>query len=306
MIKSNDDETIIAMSKTKLVVLTAGSLAFVAAGLWFCQSRFDFVLRGVGIASVLFFGLCGAGWGWKLFDSKPGLRLSAAGIEDNSSGMSVGLIPWEEIVGFRVFESQKTRILVVLIIDPEKWIKRQGPIRQSVFKMNLRLCGSPIGITSNSLKISFDELMSLVGSYYSKYGVAWPVLPSTVPDDISIEQVPPEDEEIEDEWVHASPTQPALFVIASKWKEDSEYPWGVGVTVADLVREPSAEKILSAAIHQALMKTVGVVDVQREDADSWIVSGEPSGHDLVANVGKAVVQCIPTIIPLRKPSARII
>lgn len=141
MIKSNDDETIIAMSQTKLVVLTAGSLAFVAAGLWFFQSRFDFA---------------------------------------------------------------------------------------------------------------------------------------------------------------------ALFVIASKWKEDSEYPWGVGVAVADLVREPSAEKILSAAIHQALMKTVGVVDVQREDADSWIVSGEPSGHDLVANEGKAVVQCIPTIIPLRKPSARII
>jgi hypothetical protein len=306
MIKSNDDETIIAKSKTKIVLLTFGSMIFVAAGLWFCQLQFDFVLRAIGIVSVLFFGLCGVIYIWQLLDSKPGLSLSAAGIDDNSSGLSAGLIPWEEILGFRVFELQKQRILVVLLVDPDKWIQRQGPIRQAVFKMNLKLCGSPIGITSNSLKISFEKLISFVDSYYSKYGVAWPVLPSTVPDDISIEQVPPEDEEIEDEWVHASPTQPALFVIASKWKEDSEYPWGVGVAVADLVREPSAEKILSAAIHQALMKTVGVVDVQREDADSWIVSGEPSGHDLVANVGKAVVQCIPTIVPLLKPSAHII
>jgi hypothetical protein len=178
---NNTDEKTIDLSKTKLLLLVAGALIFVALGIWMyqldsawieAQRRFNSpaLVHGIGIASIVFFGACGAAGINKVFDKNPGLVLSAAGIVDNSSAVSAGLIPWSDIQGFSVLEIQKQKMLIVKLADPEKYIRAGGPMRQALNRMNARISGSPVAISSTALKINFNELVSLCNSYHSKYG----------------------------------------------------------------------------------------------------------------------------------------
>jgi hypothetical protein len=177
----NNDERTIELSKTKLLLLIAGALIFVALGIWMyqldpawieTQRRFNspVIVHAIGIVSVVFFGACGAAGLKKSFDKKPGLVLSAAGIVDNSSAVSAGLIPWSDIQGFGIHQIQKQRLLIIKLADPEKYIRAGGSMKQALHRMNTRICGSPVAISSNALKINFDELVGLCNSYHTKYG----------------------------------------------------------------------------------------------------------------------------------------
>ena len=175
------NEKIIELSKTKVLLLIVGACAFVAIGLWMlqmdsaeieAQRRFNnpLLVHGIGGLSIVFFGICGVFGVKKLFDRKPGLVLSSAGIFDNSSGVSAGLIPWSEITGFSVFEVQKQKMLIVGVTNPEKYVEAGGSLKRALNRANFKMCGSPIAITSNSLKIGFNELLDFCNQYLATYG----------------------------------------------------------------------------------------------------------------------------------------
>lgn len=176
-----NDEKMIELSKTKLLLLITGALIFVALGIWMyqldpawieAQRRFNspVLVHGIGVVAIVFFALCGAAGINKLFDKRPGLVLNAAGIVDNTSAISAGRIPWSDIQGFGIHEIQKQKMLVIKLTDPEKYIQASGSMKQALHRMNVRICGSPIAISSNALKINFNELVSLCNSYHTKYG----------------------------------------------------------------------------------------------------------------------------------------
>ena len=176
-----NDEKIIELSKGKILLLVIGAGVFVGLGIWMylldpawieSQPRFNepLLTHGIGIVSVVFFGLCAIVGIKKLFERRPGLILSAAGLSDNSSGVSAGLIPWDEIEGFDVFKIRRQKLLVVKLADPEKYIQTGGFGRRTLRAMNFKLCGSPFAISANSLKINFDDLVSLCNVYRAKYG----------------------------------------------------------------------------------------------------------------------------------------
>jgi hypothetical protein len=75
----NDDEKMIELSKTKLLLLITGALIFVALGIWMyqldsawieAQRRFNSpaLVHSIGIVSIVFFGACGAAGINKVFD----------------------------------------------------------------------------------------------------------------------------------------------------------------------------------------------------------------------------------------------
>lgn len=179
------DETIIELSRTKLVLLLLASCAFVAAGVWLltldpaevrAESSYRLLFnspgyaRGLGAAAVLFFGGCAVVAVRKMLDKRPGLVLNSEGVVDNASGVSAGLIPWAEVLGTDVFEMQKQKMLIVMVSDPEKYIARGGALRQTMNRANFKMVGSPVAIPSNTLRISFPELVSLFERYREKYG----------------------------------------------------------------------------------------------------------------------------------------
>lgn len=178
---TSSEEKIIALSKTKLLLLVFGSLVFIIIGLWMVsletahiesQRRFNSFLfvHGIGYISLVFFGLCGIIGLKKLFDKKPGLILSNTGITDNSSGFSAGFVAWNEITGFDVYQTHNQKMLVVLLNNPEKHIEMGSAFRRTLIKASYKMSGSPVVITSSSLKINFDELLKTCNEYFAKYG----------------------------------------------------------------------------------------------------------------------------------------
>jgi hypothetical protein len=180
--KDSGDETIIELSKTKIVLFLLGASAFVALGIWMfslddasirSQRRASdpTFVHGLGLAAIVFFGICGLYALKKLFDGRPGLVFNNSGIVDNASSVSAGFIPWSEVVGAEIFEIQKQKLLIIKVRDPQEYIDRGSSLRRTLNKANYKMVGSPISISANTLAIKFSELASLFDQYQRKYGV---------------------------------------------------------------------------------------------------------------------------------------
>ena len=181
----SNDETIIELSKKKILVGILGSIAFVVVGVWLLTQdaevirssdgfRLFFnspaVAYGLGVAAILMGGMLGIFLGRKIFNKDPGLILNSSGIVDNASAASAGFIPWSEVLGSEVFEMQNQKMLVVMVTDPEKYVARGGAIKQKLNKANYNMVGSPITISASTLKTNFSELQSIFDRYQQKYG----------------------------------------------------------------------------------------------------------------------------------------
>lgn len=174
------NEKRIELSKTKIFLLTLGSIAFVALGDWLASlapekivtelHKSPLFVHGIGLISIFFFGLAGIFCLRKLFDNRPGLIFNSSGIVDNSSAVAAGLIPWMDISGAETREIRNQKLLVIKLKDPQKYIERGSNLKQTLNKANYKLCGSPVAITSNTLKIGYAELLSIFNQYHQKYG----------------------------------------------------------------------------------------------------------------------------------------
>ncbi|WP_345841374.1 STM3941 family protein [Shewanella algae] len=173
------DEKVIELSKVKIMLIILGAIVFVLLGLWFLsmdaqaiesQKRFNnpVLIYGIGIVSVVFFGLCGLVGIKKLFDSSPGLVISSKGILDNSSGMSAGVIPWKDVAGVGEYQVKKQRFISILLKDPEKYANNGNALRIMANRANIKMCGTPVSISANSLKISYEDLLGAITEYYRK------------------------------------------------------------------------------------------------------------------------------------------
>ncbi len=167
-----DTKIEIPFSKKKIVLLLVAAIAFVVVGVLFVLNPGTFergVLRNaqmvqlLGVISILFFGVGGYFLSKKLLESKSGLIIDEHGITDNSNATSVGLIEWRDITGVETIILSSNKILMILTINPEKYISRaSNAIIRRTMKANHEMFGSPIQISVNSLKISHSELYALI------------------------------------------------------------------------------------------------------------------------------------------------
>jgi hypothetical protein len=176
---NTSDETIIELSRKKVVLLVLGSCIFVATGIWMLSLDAASIqslhrgnpmfVHGVGLASIIFFGLCAIIGFRKLLDKKPGLVFRNSGIIDNASGVSAGLIPWAEIIGTKTLGVRR-QILIIEVKDPQKYLERGHWLKRLATKANYKMCGSPITIPAITLKTSFPELLPIFDHYRQRYG----------------------------------------------------------------------------------------------------------------------------------------
>ncbi len=173
------DKIIIPLSKTKITLLTFGAIAFVVVGFLFTINPEKYVtlifrnkelIRIAGIASIGFFGLCGIYLTLKLFDTKPGLIIDQNGVLDNSSGISAGLISWNDVQHIDKLEIARQRFIMIIVSNPEDYIKRQNNgFKRRVMKLNLKKYETPLQISTNGLKIEFDRLHNALINSWKKY-----------------------------------------------------------------------------------------------------------------------------------------
>lgn len=165
--------TEIPISKTKLLLMILCCVAFVVASigiLWYFggfESLTASFYKIVAVIGILFFGGVGFFCLRKLFDFRPGLIIDSTGIIDNSSGVAMGRIYWDDIIDIGVAEVQKQKFVLVYLRNPQDYINAQtGVARARVLKHTFNHYDTPVSIASNTLKISFTDLHNLILSHF--------------------------------------------------------------------------------------------------------------------------------------------
>jgi hypothetical protein len=159
----------IPLSKTKLLLGIGGSILFVVLGLYFIttmadqQTRFNpTIVKGVGVTSILFFGATGVYGIKKMFDKKIGLTIDESGIFDNTNASSVGLIKWTDITAIKTEQVASTKSLLIYTSNPDFYLDKVKGFKKKLMEGNNRMYGTPLSITSNTLKYNFNDLEKLI------------------------------------------------------------------------------------------------------------------------------------------------
>ena len=165
----------IPLSKNKLLLGIGGSILFIILGIWlllnadsfqehsFTLLRNPLIVKGIGILGILFFGATGIFGFKKMFDKKVGLTIDSNGITDNSNASSVGLIEWSDITNIITKQVMSTKFLLINVNDPEKYIRKaKSGMKAKLMRSNMKMYGTPLSITSSTLKYDFKKLEKLM------------------------------------------------------------------------------------------------------------------------------------------------
>ncbi|MCG9792662.1 STM3941 family protein [Flavobacterium algicola] len=161
----------IPLSRTKLTLTIVGAFSFVFFGIVFIINPDKFItpflrspelVRIVGIIASLLFTILGIYGIIKLFDKTVGLTVDENGITDNTNASSVGLIKWSEITEIKAEKVMSTKFLLIFTKNPNKFLEKKSGIKRKILQGNMKMYGTPISITSTTLKYKFDDLNNLL------------------------------------------------------------------------------------------------------------------------------------------------
>ncbi|TRX65907.1 STM3941 family protein [Carboxylicivirga sp. M1479] len=169
---NNNEQIEIALSKMKLGILLLGCIVFVALGIGYIvkAQTIDIPILGnpillysLGSISIIVFGFALITILQKFLDRKAGLVINNEGIIDNSSGVSLGLVLWSDIEEIKVKKVMNQSFLMLMVKNPQDYIDRaENSFKRKSLKANYKKYGSPIGISTNSLKSSHNNLHGLL------------------------------------------------------------------------------------------------------------------------------------------------
>lgn len=165
-----ENEIIIKSKLDKSILLFLGCVLFVFAGyfLWnnyetFSSKRYNpFFMKGISLICIMFFGYIGILRLIDLIKFKPALIISKSGIYNNSNGVNGFNIQWNEIKRFELSMVKRTKFILIYVENPDKFISQVGFIKRFFLKMNNKMYGTPISITTNTLPMSAEELMKIL------------------------------------------------------------------------------------------------------------------------------------------------
>lgn len=93
---------------------------------------------------VLFFGACSVLALALALGPERALVVGPRGLRDTTSPAAVGDVAWDEIREWRIADLHGQPVLYVVLHDPEAVLRRVGPVRRLVGRVNLRISGTPV------------------------------------------------------------------------------------------------------------------------------------------------------------------
>lgn len=146
-------------------VLLLLSLLFLMIPQYFTSSliKSTYVISGIGIVGIIFFGTSSL-YNWrKILNSKLDLTISDEGIKDTTSVFKYGWIEWKDILGFELRKISNAAVICVQTRNPEMYMERiKSQVVQRAAEKNKKTYGTPILINVSSLPISPNELEHLL------------------------------------------------------------------------------------------------------------------------------------------------
>jgi len=166
----------IPFSKQKIVFGIVFSITFVVLGYYLFatiadqQNRLDPRLaKAVGILGIIFFGGTGIFAIKKLFDKSLGLIISDEGIFENTNALSIGFISWDNITAIKTIQIKSTKILLIFVKNPQLYLDKVSGFKKFLMKSNFSMYGTPLSVTSVTLKIKFNELEQLLNQRFEEF-----------------------------------------------------------------------------------------------------------------------------------------
>jgi hypothetical protein len=166
----------IPLSKQKIFLGIGVSLLFVILGYYLFatiadqQNRLDPRLaKAIGILGIIFFGGTGIFAIKKLFDKSLGLIISDEGIFENTNALSIGFISWDNITAIKTIQIKSTKILLIFVKNPQLYLDKVSGLKKFLMKSNFSMYGTPLSITSVTLKIKFNELEQIINQRFEEY-----------------------------------------------------------------------------------------------------------------------------------------
>lgn len=105
-----------------------------------------------------------------MFSKKPALIINKKGIRNNTSITGKSFIPWDDITGFKeTDDSGIQKILLVMVNDPDKYIKKIGSSAGNMYRDYLETFGTPIVINTNNFKTENSYLINALNRDFKKY-----------------------------------------------------------------------------------------------------------------------------------------
>lgn len=159
------EDIVVYHSRTRLILLIAGSLMFVVVGYWLASGTG--VAPVIGWLSIAFFGSCGIYALWRLVRRTPALIISSDGIIDRATVNAVGLVPWSQIRDVKILSFLNQKFLGVFVADPAAFIARHSMFKRKALQANLSIGGAPVAIPRAGLAMDLEKLETLIRSRWA-------------------------------------------------------------------------------------------------------------------------------------------
>lgn len=157
-------------SKRKLVIALFSSLILIALGFTIIFGYPKDHLKSsysvfIGILTIFTFGIFALLAIKKLCSESESLIINKQGIILPKAG----LIEWSDIAGFTTVKIQGTKIILINVIEVEKYFSKLNKLSQFWVVKSQQLFGAPFSISPSSLKCKFNYLEQLLQEKLREY-----------------------------------------------------------------------------------------------------------------------------------------
>ena len=102
------------------------------------------------------------------FDKNAMLEISDSGLTDNLSIFSCGKISWNDILTAEVIRTFKADVLVVKLLDINKYLAGKNFIKQFVLKWYVKKWGGPVIISDKRVDYNLNDLKEIILTHKAK------------------------------------------------------------------------------------------------------------------------------------------
>ncbi|MBQ4901866.1 hypothetical protein KB559_23875 [Paenibacillus sp. Marseille-P2973] len=164
-------EVYASKGKTWLLLLLASG--FIAAGIWMFRLALteaeSWIIGGIGVISVLFFGICFLFIFKSLFDTSPVLEIDDGGLLDRTSYVAGGRILWSEVESISIFNVANQLTIGIRLRNPQAFLDSKNGIQRWLISVNQKLTGAPVNISRPGMTVPITEIYEAMLLRWEQY-----------------------------------------------------------------------------------------------------------------------------------------
>ena len=128
-------------------------------------SEIKYINKIIGAIGIIFFGACLIFIIKRFIKPKDILVIDQNGILDNSTAVSIGFIPWNEIKSVYINRVFTETFICVEVENIEEKLKGLSFFKRNMIKFNLKMGNAPVSITLNSTNYKPEEVLEIIKNY---------------------------------------------------------------------------------------------------------------------------------------------